>query len=194
VLAQVSETTVPDLRRTASSTAAPSRPRYNIRPLRASETRACETFCAALDRRDIRLRFGSWRRSVDLLLPNPEPPHPRMALAAIDATGAVFGLLNLACLGEGAAEIALIVRSDLKRHGVGRSLVVHAIDWARAHGLDALIGYVDAENAAVLSLAREMGFERVRWDAFSIEVRRRLDLPSIETGATAFSVGRTPSR
>lgn len=172
MLAQISETIASDRRGVGSP--AQDHQRFRVRQLRATERKACEAFCSKLDLGDIRLRFGSWRLSVDLLLPKPEPPHPRMTLAAINGNDAVVGILNLACLGDGAAEIALIVRSDLKRQGVGRSLVAHALGWACVQGVDLLVGYVDAENAGVLSLAREMGFESIRWDSFSIEVRRRL--------------------
>jgi acetyltransferase len=179
MLAQIREDIVPDRRLIAASVAPPARDNFTIRPLRVSESesRACDAFCGELDVNDIRMRFGSWRFALDKLLPNPDPPHPRMAFAAIDRAGTIIGIVNLACLGGGDAEIALIVRSDLKRRGIGRSLTAHAIDWAGNLGLSLLIGYVDAENAAVLSLARDMGFQSIWLDSFSIEVRRSLEWP-----------------
>lgn len=147
---------------------------FVIRALRASEAEACEAFCSGLDWRDIYMRFGSRRFSIAHFLPDRDPPTTRMSLAAIDAAEMIVGILNLVYISPSSAEIALIVRSDCKRQGIGRALVARAIDWATAHHVSLLVGHVNAENKAVLSLARTMRFESIKWDSFSVEVRRLL--------------------
>ena len=147
---------------------------FVIRALSASEAEACESFCAGLDWRDIYMRFGTQHFSIAHFLPDRDPPTARMSLAVIDAAEMILGILNLVYISPSSAEIALIVRSDCKRHGMGRSLVAHAIHWATAHHVSLLVGHVNAENRAALSLARAMHFESVKWDSFSVEVRRLL--------------------
>ena len=55
-------------------------------------------------------------------------------------------------------EFAVMVRSDRKGRGVGWILMRRMIEWARADQLEAIEGYVLAENAAMLKMARELGF------------------------------------
>jgi acetyltransferase len=61
------------------------------------------------------------------------------------------------------AEFAIIVRSDLKGHGLGWVLMQKLIAHARAEGLAELTGDVFAENTTMLSMCRELGF-RVAMD------------------------------
>jgi len=157
-----------------ASSPPPRQSSFVIRALRAAEAEACEAFCSELDWRDISMRFGSRHFSIAHFLPDRDPPTTRISLAAVDAAEMILGILNLAYLSASSAEIALIVRTDCKRRGIGRSLVAHAIDWANTHHVSLLVGHVSAENRAALSLARAMRFESVKWDSFSVEVRRLL--------------------
>ena len=56
------------------------------------------------------------------------------------------------------AEYALLVRSDLNGRGLGRALMTHLIDYARADGLERLEGMVLAENRGMLDLISRFGF------------------------------------
>lgn len=56
------------------------------------------------------------------------------------------------------AEYGVLVRSDLKGHGLGWRLMEHLIAYARAEGLAELTGWVLAENATMLRMCRELGF------------------------------------
>jgi acetyltransferase len=78
--------------------------------------------------------------------------------------------------------VAIIVRSDLKGRGIGACLMRLLIDYARARGYGTLIGEVLAENAAMLALARDLGFSATnRWKA-----RHRQGEPAAErTGSVA---------
>jgi acetyltransferase len=59
------------------------------------------------------------------------------------------------------AEFAIIVRSDLKGHGLGAALLTKLIDYCRGRGTLRLVGEVFADNARMLRLARDCGFQIV---------------------------------
>jgi acetyltransferase len=56
------------------------------------------------------------------------------------------------------AEYAVMVRSDLKGHGLGWILMRHLIAYAVAEGLSILQGSVLRENQTMLQMCRELGF------------------------------------
>jgi hypothetical protein len=72
------------------------------------------------------------------------------------------------------AEVGLIVRSDHKRRGIGRTLLTGVIQGVRRRDLTLLIGHILVENKVMLMLARAMGFRCIGRDGFLIEVRRSL--------------------
>jgi len=152
----------------------PLQSHFTIRELLSSDAQACKVFIHHLDRQDIRMRFASLHLSIDHFLLAPTGANEGVAFAALDAAEMILGVVNLAYLNSDSAEIAVIVRSDYKRRGIGRSLVAHAIQWAEGNGLSQVIGYVPVENKAVLALARVIGFQSSRWDSFLIEVSRSI--------------------
>jgi acetyltransferase len=153
--------------------AASSQGHVTICELRPSAAQACSVFFHHLDRQDIRMRFASPRRFLlDDFVPGQSGATAGVAFAAMDAAATILGVVNLADLRSDAAEAAVIIRSDYKRRGIGRSLLAHAIGWAAGKGLSHVDGYVLAENQAMLALARAMGFQRTRWDSDFIRVTR----------------------
>ena len=64
-------------------------------------------------------------------------------------------------------EYAILVRSDLKGHGLGWRLMQHLIAYARSEKLEELHGSVLAGNTTMLQMCRELGFsiEREPGDA-----------------------------
>jgi acetyltransferase len=56
------------------------------------------------------------------------------------------------------AEYAVMTRSDLKGRGLGWHLMRHLIDYARHEGLEQLHGSVMSENATMLRMCRQLGF------------------------------------
>jgi acetyltransferase len=54
-------------------------------------------------------------------------------------------------------EFAIMVRSDLKRHGLGRCLMAEMLGWAADLGLARVDGEVLRENSAMLRLVRSCG-------------------------------------
>ena len=55
-------------------------------------------------------------------------------------------------------EYGIIVRSDLKGHGLGWQLMEHLIDYARSQGIAEIKGMVLAENRTMIGMARQLGF------------------------------------
>ncbi len=58
------------------------------------------------------------------------------------------------------AEFAVVVRSDVAGHGVGRRLLEKMIDYCRGRSTTTLIGFVQPDNRRMLHLAESMGFDR----------------------------------
>jgi RimJ/RimL family protein N-acetyltransferase len=89
-----------------------------------------------------------------------------MAFVAIDeASHEMLGVVRIYCdeVRE-TGEYAILLRSDLKGRGLGWDLMQLIIEYAKAEGLRRLCGQVLCENAAMLKMCRELGFE-VRMDA-----------------------------
>ena len=119
-------------------------------------------FAKLLHRDDIRRRFG---RPVAL---DDEDTLRRLfgldddrveTIAAFDLSGQILGLVTIARNAATAAELALVVRSDVQRRGLGATLLVHGIKNARTAGLRQLVGCFSPDNVPVRRLARRFGFE-----------------------------------
>lgn len=83
-----------------------------------------------------------------------------MAFIAIDeASGDMLGVGRLHTLTPGdTGEYAVLVRSDLKGHGLGWLLMQTLIEYARAEGIRTIQGEVLAENTTMLRMCAELGF------------------------------------
>ena len=58
---------------------------------------------------------------------------------------------------EATAEFAILVRSDMKRQGLGRALLQKMIAYSKTSGAEELIGRIRLENQAMIALARCCG-------------------------------------
>jgi len=78
--------------------------------------------------------------------------------------------------GDAACEFAITVAEDWRGSGLARRLLASLIRRARRDGYATMEGWVLAENAAMLGLARNLGFdaESPSGDATVVRVRRRL--------------------
>src|SRR5262249_12840387 len=111
-----------------------------IRPLSLRDWDAYRAFGQRVERDDLRLRFAGpvklddsrCRRLLDVDHDHEE------AFGAFDQTGALLGVGRVAGVEAGEAEIALIVRSDLKRRGIGKLLLDRLLRYADQVGLNAL--------------------------------------------------------
>ncbi len=128
-------------------------------------------FSAAFDRlspEDIRLRFFGpvkelghdmaarltqidYDREMALLVERPE---------IADLGERFCGVVRIAADPDNRkAEFAVLVRSDLKGHGIGRFLMRHIVDYARKRQIGELFGDILSENGPMLDLCRRLGFK-----------------------------------
>jgi len=124
-----------------------------VRELRRPEdVEAYLRFGAAISVDDLRMRFAAptkWtpalaRRMLTLA---------GTAFAAFGEDGEILGVGRL--VGN---EIALAVRSKLKRRGLGRVLLERIVHHASEHGMAEITGTALAENRPMLALAQAAGF------------------------------------
>jgi acetyltransferase len=137
---------------------------FLLRPIVPDDApRLIEAFLRC-DPEDRRLRFFSSIRELSegqaARLAHIDPDH-EMVLVAIEPAvdpEAIVGVVHLVndAIG-GAAEIGIIVRSDLKRMGLGHLLMQAILDYAAARGIPQVSGHVLAENRTMLQMARELG-------------------------------------
>jgi RimJ/RimL family protein N-acetyltransferase len=84
-----------------------------------------------------------------------------MAFIALDeSTGEMLGVARLHDIADsGSGEYAILIRSDLKTHGLGWKLMQMIIAYARAKRLRCIEGQVLHDNSTMLDMCRELGFE-----------------------------------
>jgi acetyltransferase len=136
----------------------------HIPPLRPDDEPLYGPFLEAVTVDDVRLRFfGPVKEfSHDFLARFIQIDYAKaMAFIALDeATGAMLGVARLHDKTDTTSgEYAILIRSDLKSHGLGWQLMQLIIAYARAKGLPAIEGQVLRENEPMLHMCRELGFE-----------------------------------
>jgi acetyltransferase len=134
-----------------------------IRPIKPEDEALYARFVAAVTPDDARMRFLVPIRELSHALVNyfTHIDYARaMAFIALDpASGVMLGVARLHNNdANDAGEYAIIVRSDIKSHGLGWQLMQLIIAYARARGLRAILGEVLHENTAMLDMCRHLGF------------------------------------
>ena len=145
-----------------------------IRPGAASDAELLTRMYQHLSARTIRLRFGApWPQLPETVV---QSEMARMFAGDARLTTTLIGTVDVGT-GDSAvsvaelvqspsdravAEIALLVRDDYQREGLGRTLGRMIVDVARARGVRLLRLYLQAENIAIMRLIRGMG---VRYSA-----------------------------
>jgi len=135
-----------------------------VRPVRPEDEELYQRFFAGVTQEDLRLRFFAPLRefSHSFIARLTQIDYARaMAFIAIDeASGEMLGGVRLHANSDyDKGEYAILVRSDLKGHGLGRVLMQLLIEYARAEGIRTIEGQVLSENTAMLNMCRELGFE-----------------------------------
>ncbi|MGA8654216.1 MAG: GNAT family N-acetyltransferase [Xanthobacteraceae bacterium] len=90
----------------------------------------------------------------------------------LDEDEAVCGILHRVLISPTQAEIAVIVRSDRARRGIGRALLRTAVSRAASQDLKRLSALVHSE----LRLARSLGFAPRKSFGLAVELELDLDL------------------
>jgi acetyltransferase len=135
-----------------------------VRPVRPEDEELYPPFFAAVTQQDLRLRFFAPVKefSHTFIARFTQIDYARaMAFIAIDeSTGEMLGVVRLHSDADfDTAEFAILVRSDQKGHGLGWRLMQLIIEYARAQGIRSVHGQVLHENAAMLDMCRNLGFQ-----------------------------------
>jgi acetyltransferase len=166
--------------------------RVLLRPIRPEDEPNHHVFISHLSPEDARFRFFAVVRQL---------PHSEMArltqidydremafiATAEDPHGHSETLAVVRAIADSTneqAEFAIVVRSDLKRRGLGRALMEKMIRYCRARGTGAMVGRVFKDNRRMLGLGESLGFRcRPVEDDRTVELR-------LELGSDAGAGGR----
>jgi acetyltransferase len=155
----------------------------NVRPASPDDEQALADFFGEVSPQDLRFRFLSAMKHVTPGLAKQlvDIDHSQTEnLLAFDARDRLVATAMIAApSGTDDAEVAVAVRSDLKGHGIGWSMLDHACDYARSRGFKAVHSVQLSDDRAAISLEREMGFRaRPCADDMSLTILTR-DLAAI---------------
>lgn len=158
--------------------------RMLLRPIRAEDEPRLTAGFTRLSPEEVRMRFLfplkqlthelaarltqlDYDRELALVLASFEPPGQSELFSVVRASMDVL---------EQSAEFAIVIPRQLAGQGLGTLLMERILSWCSARGLRSVYGDVLAENAAMLGLARKLGFsERPMADESGvIRVERRL--------------------
>jgi len=135
-----------------------------VRPVRPEDEALYPQFLNAVTPEDLRLRFFALIKefSHGFIARFTQIDYSRaMAFIAIDeANGQMLGVVRFHTdSAYESGEYAILIRSDLKGHGLGWLLMELIIEYARAEGLRLIRGQVLQENTTMLQMCRELGFQ-----------------------------------
>jgi acetyltransferase len=140
--------------------------RFVLRSLQPEDHGAYAEFIARMDESDLRRRFvraGTATPESDLTRYTRLDPSREAAFVAVrqsgTASGEIVGEVRAYRYPEApTAEVAVIVRSDMKGRGLGSALMAKMIQYCRAAGLE-LIAQIRPDNTAMIRLAQRCGME-----------------------------------
>lgn len=148
--------------------------RLRIRPIRPDDEALIQSFTNRLTREDVRLRFfGPMRElSHEMAARLTQIDYDReMAFLLLDGAE-LLGVGRLAADPDfEEAEFALVVASDRQGHGYGALLLNHVLNYAKARGVQRVVGQVLRENHKMLELAKRLGFKREAGRAGEPDIR-----------------------
>jgi RimJ/RimL family protein N-acetyltransferase len=139
--------------------------RVLVRPIRGEDETLYPAFMTAENVEDTRRRFFGAVRDLshEFIVRLTHVDYDlRMAFIAIDeADGKMLGVVRLHRQEDdpGTGEYAVIVRSDFKGPGLGRQLMLRIIKWSKAARMKTVFGLVLADNAEMLKLCEQLGFQ-----------------------------------
>jgi RimJ/RimL family protein N-acetyltransferase len=147
----------------------PSARRARVRPLRRHEDQVVRELYAHLSPRTRYQRFFS---------PMPELPDSvvrllvdvdncsRLALIAYrdEAPDDIFGMVSFGAIDAGSAEVALLVRDDWQRQGLGTALAMRILDAADARGFRRFVTHVQWGNEPIRRILKKVGVA-ISWSA-----------------------------
>jgi acetyltransferase len=134
-----------------------------VRPVRPEDEMLFPPFLTRVTAEDLRMRFFAPIKDFShaFIARLTQLDYARaIAFLALDEMGDIIGVVRLhADANHETAEYAILLRSDLKGKGLGWQLMAMMIEFARSEGLSRVEGQVLRENATMLRMCREQGFE-----------------------------------
>ena len=135
-----------------------------VRPVRPEDEPLYGPFFAGVTAQDLRLRFFApvkeFTHAFIARLTQIDYARAMAFMAIEEASGALLGVVRLhANANHDAGEFAILVRSDLKGHGLGWLLMQLIIEYANAEGIGIIEGQILRENASMLAMCGELGFQ-----------------------------------
>jgi acetyltransferase len=141
--------------------------RFRVRPIRPEDEPLVHDMLKRSSMEDIRLRFFAPMKEVShaFIARLTQIDYDReMALVATDPSAGhdILGVARIIADPDNEkAEYAVMVRSDLKGHGLGYLLMTEILDHAGARGISHVFGDVLRENTTMLGMAKDLGFRIV---------------------------------
>lgn len=137
--------------------------KLNVRPAAPEDEAEMTTFFEQANADDLRFRFLSAVGKVghSLVRPLIEIDHERTEnLLAFDASDGRLAASAMIAADDKMedAEVAVMVRSDLKGRGAGWSMLAHSCDFAKQHGYKSIHSVELGDNNTAIALEKEMGF------------------------------------
>jgi RimJ/RimL family protein N-acetyltransferase len=134
------------------------------RPIRPDDEPLILHLLQHVSREDLRLRFFDSIKEFShpflVRLTQLDYAHA-MAFVAFDEAGDdILGAVRVHADPAGeTGEYAILLRSDLKGHGLGWALMQMMIEYGKSEGLAQIVGQILQENSVMLKMCRELGFE-----------------------------------
>lgn len=135
-----------------------------VRPIRPEDEPLYRRLFAAETAEDLRRRFfapiNHFSHEFIARFTHVDYDRAISFIALDEASGEMFGVAHLrATNSANIGEYAILIRSDLKSHGIGWQLMHMIIAYGRSRRFRLIEGQVLHENAAMLDMCRELGFE-----------------------------------
>lgn len=134
---------------------------FEVRPATGDDKAALADFFTRVSSEDRRFRFLSAVRKVDddILRRLTEVDHERSEdFLAFDGDTLIASAMLAADPALERAEVAISIRADYKRRGVGWALLDHVSRYASYRGITLIESVECRDNIEAISLEKEMGF------------------------------------
>ncbi|MBV8649915.1 MAG: GNAT family N-acetyltransferase [Alphaproteobacteria bacterium] len=152
-----------------------------LRPIGAEDQSRLQGLLDHMSIDDIRRRFFApiheFSPQMSWHLSHPDPKREIAIVAVPLGREELLGVVRLAEEEDHRAEYAIVVRTDMKGHGLGYLMFQRLLEQARARGIVELWGDVLHDNDAMLQMAHELGFtvEQHPLEPGLVRVTKRLD-------------------
>jgi acetyltransferase len=154
-----------------------------LRPIGPEDQSRLQDLLDHMSLDDIRRRFFAPIREFSPELSwhfsHPDPAREVAIVAVPLDHEELLGVARLAEDSERRAEYAIVVRTDMKGHGLGYLMLSRLLEEGKKRGLAEVWGDVLHDNEAMVQMVREFGFtvERHPAEPDLLRVTKRLDLP-----------------